>query len=99
VSSLKIYVGSPDGGPFTELLRKNIIERVLRTVESFTVQDAEGYYQGRRVATLIISVWDVRKREASTLAADLATLAKQKEVALEVTPTTILHLKGNNDEN
>jgi len=87
--SCKLYVGSPDGGPFTDDMRGRITALVARTVESFTVQDADGYYQGNPVATLIISVCcDPRRRgDIVKLGEELAVVSQQKEVALEIMPT------------
>jgi hypothetical protein len=51
-----LYVGSPNGGPFTSAERTAVVETASSRFAGFTINDAGGFFEDRTVATLIIRI-------------------------------------------
>ena len=48
-----LYIGSPDGNSFGSADRTAVVEKLSSCFAGFTINDAEGFFEGRPVATLI----------------------------------------------
>ena len=51
-----LYVGSRDGKAFPDADRRAVTDAVSASFNCFTVVDADGYFKGRSVATLLIKI-------------------------------------------
>ena len=51
-----LFVGSRNGAPFPDADLQAVIEATTAAFSSFTVMDADGYFQGRSVATIVIKL-------------------------------------------
>ena len=78
-----LYVGSRDGSAFPTSDRKAVLEAIASAFDSFTVIDAEGYYQGRCVATLVIKIATDDQTAVTTLARQLGVQLEQRSVGVE----------------
>jgi hypothetical protein len=78
-----LYVGSRDGGPFSNDDRQTVIDTAGASFDSFTIIDASGIYQGRDVATLVIKVATDDGTAVEELANTLGYLLNQQAVGLE----------------
>ncbi|WP_114416288.1 hypothetical protein [Marinospirillum perlucidum] len=78
-----LYLGSPQGKAFTQDERQSIITITSRYFDGFTLLDAEGYYQGRPVTTLLVKVATAESKDVEALALALGKAMRQKEVAIE----------------
>jgi hypothetical protein len=78
-----LYVGSRDGGAFTNEDRQAAIDTAVASFDSFTVFDASGIYQGRSVATLVIKIATVDGATVEELARRLGRLLGQQFIGLE----------------
>ena len=82
-----LYVGSRDGKAFSNAARQIVIDATTASFNSFTVVDADGYFKGRSVATLVIKIATDDGASAETLGRELASLLKQEAVGLETAGT------------
>ncbi len=78
-----LYVGSRDGQPFPDADRQTVTAFVAASFDCFTVIDAEGYFQGRSVATLVIKIATDDDASVEALGHDLGQLLEQQAVGLE----------------
>jgi hypothetical protein len=78
-----LFVGSRDGKTFPEADRQAVIEATSAAFDGFTVMDADGYFQGRSVATIIIKLGTDDIEAVISLARRLGTLLAQKSVGHE----------------
>jgi hypothetical protein len=78
-----LYVGSRDGKAFPDADRRAVIDAVSAEFDCFTVVDADGYFKGRSVATLVIKIATNDTASVETLGRDLGRLLDQQAVGLE----------------
>jgi hypothetical protein len=78
-----LYVGSRDGKAFFNADRQVVIDATTASFNSFTVVDADGYFKGRSVATMIIKIATDDGASVETLARELGRLLEQEAVGLE----------------
>ncbi len=78
-----LFVGSRDGGAFPDADRLAVIEATAASFDGFTVMDADGYFQGRSVATMIIKLGTENTETVISLAQRLGTLLAQQSVGHE----------------
>ena len=78
-----LYIGSRDGGPFTDADRQAVIDAVTERFDCFTVVDGDGYFHGRSVATLIIKIATNDGAAVEELGLHLGHLLAQQAVGLE----------------
>jgi hypothetical protein len=84
ISSIhSLYVGSRDGRTFTEADRQFVTDTVAASFDCFTVVDADGYFKGRSIATLVIKIATNDAILVEDLAQNLGVLLEQKAVGLE----------------
>ena len=78
-----LYVGSRDGEAFPDADREAVVDAVTISFDSFTVIDACGYFQGRRVATLVTKIATDDGAAVAELAGSLGNLLEQQAVGVE----------------
>jgi hypothetical protein len=78
-----LYVGSRDGKAFPASDRKEVLDATSSAFDSFTVMDAEGYYRGKRVATLVIKIAIDNQPAVEVLARQLGVQLEQQSVGVE----------------
>jgi hypothetical protein len=78
-----LYVGSRDGGAFSDADRQSVIAAVSPAFDNFTVIDANGYFKGRSVATLVIKIASDDQTRLEALAHSLGVLLGQEAIGLE----------------
>ena len=78
-----LYVGSRDGTAFSEIDRQSVTDTVTSMFDSFTAFDAEGCFQGKHVATIIIKIATDNGRKIDELARHLGRDLNQQYVGLE----------------
>ena len=78
-----LYVGSRDGRAFTDTDRQSVIAAVSAAFDNFTVIDANGYFKGRSVATLVIKIASDDQTRLEALAHSLGVLLGQEAIGLE----------------
>jgi hypothetical protein len=78
-----IYVGNRDGNAFPASDRKEVLEAIASAFDNFTVMDAEGYYRGKRVATLVIKIATDDQPAVTALARQLGFQLEQQSVGVE----------------
>jgi len=78
-----LYVGSRDGKAFPDVDRQAVVEIITECFDCFTVVDADGYFQGRNVATLVIKIATDDGASVEALGHDLGELLEQQAVGLE----------------
>ena len=78
-----LYVGSRNGSTFTEADRQIVIDTATESFDYFTVVDADGFFQGRSVATLIIKIATDDDASVEALGRNLGLLLEQEAVGLE----------------
>ena len=78
-----LYVGSRDGGAFTDADRQSVIATVSAAFNNFTAIDANGYFKGRSVATLVIKIASDDQIRLEALAHSLGVLLGQEAIGLE----------------
>ena len=78
-----LYVGSRDGSTFTEADRQIVNDTAAESFDYFTVVDADGFFQGRSVATLIIKVATDDEASVEALGQVLGQLLDQEAVGME----------------
>ncbi len=82
-----LYVGSRDGSAFPEADRRAVTDAVSASFDCFTVIDAEGYFKGRSVATLIIKIGTEDTISVEMLGRSLGRLLGQEAIGLEAAGT------------
>jgi hypothetical protein len=78
-----LYAGSRDGGTFTDADRLAVITTVSAAFDNFTVIDANGYFKGRSVATLVLKIASDDQIRLEALAHSLGVLLGQEAIGLE----------------
>ena len=78
-----LYVGSRDGKAFSYVDREAMINTATASFDCFTVVDANGYFQGRSVATLIIKIGTEDSSAIEALDHELGHLLNQEAIGLE----------------
>jgi hypothetical protein len=78
-----LYVGSRDGSPFSAADRQAVIDTAAASFDCFTAIDADGYFEGRNVATLIIKIATDDDASVEALGLDLGLLLEQQAIGLE----------------
>ncbi len=78
-----LYVGSRDGGAFQDTDRQAVIKAASSTFDCFTVFDANGFFQGRSVATLVIKIASNDRATVEVLGRSLGRLLDQQTVGWE----------------
>jgi hypothetical protein len=78
-----LYVGSRDGEAFPHCDRKKVLDEIALAFDSFTAIDAEGYYKGKCVATLVIKIATDDQTAVKALARQLGGLLAQQTVSIE----------------
>jgi hypothetical protein len=78
-----LYVGSRDGLLFPDADRQVVIETTAAAFDCFTVFDADGFYKGRSVATLVIKIATTDEAAVEMLGYGLGLLLEQDAVGLE----------------
>ena len=82
-----LYVGSRDGNAFPDADRRAVTEAVSASFDCFTLVDADGYFKGRSVATLIIKIGTDDTGSVTALANELGRLLDQEAIGLETAGT------------
>jgi hypothetical protein len=83
LSAHTLYVGSRDGNAFSTSDRNEVLDAIASAFDSFTVMDAEGYYRGKCVATLVIKIATDDQTVVEALARQLGGLLDQQSVGVE----------------
>jgi hypothetical protein len=78
-----LFVGSRDGKAFPDADRQAVINATTAAFDGFTVMDADGYYQGRSVATMVIKLGTDDTEAVMSLARRLGTLLAQQSIGHE----------------
>ena len=78
-----LYVGSRDGNAFPDADRLAVTDAVSSSFDCFTVVDANGYFNGRSVATLIIKIGTEDSSAIEALGHELGHLLNQEAIGLE----------------
>jgi hypothetical protein len=78
-----LYVGSRDGSTFSEADRRAVIDASTASFDCFTVIDADGYFRGRSVATLVIKIATDDEASVEELARCLGQILEQEAVGME----------------
>ena len=78
-----LFVGSRDGRAFPDTDRQTVIEATAAAFDGFTVMDADGYFQGRSVATMVIKQGTDDTEAVISLARRLGTLLAQQSIGHE----------------
>jgi hypothetical protein len=79
-----LYVGSRDGHAFPDADRQAVIAAASSTFDSFTIMDADGYFRGRSVATLVIKIATDEGALVEELGQRLGDILDQDAVGLEI---------------
>ena len=82
-----LYVGSRDGHAFPDADRLAVTDAVSSSFDCFTVVDANGYFNGRSVATLIINIGTEDSVAIEALGHELGQLLDQEDIGLEADGT------------
>ena len=78
-----LFVGSRDGRAFPDADRQAVIKATTAAFSCFTVIDADGYFQGRSVATMVIKLGTEDMEAVISLARRLGSLLAQRSVGHE----------------
>jgi hypothetical protein len=78
-----LYIGSRDGQPFPDADRQAVIDTATASFDCFTVVDANGFFEGRSVATLVIKIATHDGASVEALGHNLGRLLDQQAVGLE----------------
>jgi hypothetical protein len=78
-----LFVGSRDGRAFPDADRQAVIDATAAVFDGFTVMDADGYFQGRSVATMVIKLGTDDIAAVISLARRLGALLVQQSVGHE----------------
>ena len=87
VSVHSLYVGSRDGNAFPNADRKAVTEAASACFDCFTVIDADGYFKGRSVSTLVIKIGTDDTALVEALGFELGQLLDQEAIGLETVGT------------
>ena len=79
-----LYVGSPDGGPFSTADRTTLVGEVISCFSGFTINDAQGFTEDRPVATVIVRIATGDTPGVQDLARSIGRILGQREVGLEL---------------
>jgi hypothetical protein len=82
-----LYVGSRDGNAFPDADRQAVVDATTASFDGFTVVDADGYFKGRSVATLIIKIGTEDSASVEMLGHELGRLLDQEAIGLETAGT------------
>ena len=82
-----LYVGSRDGNAFPDADRKAVIDAASAAFDCFTVVDADGYFKGRSVATMVIKIGTDDTASVEMLGLELGHLLDQEAIGLETAGT------------
>ena len=83
LSAHTLYVGSRDGNAFSTSDRNEVLDAIASAFDSFTVTDAEGYYRGKCVATLVIKIATDDLQAITELAERVGRQLGQQSVGIE----------------
>ena len=78
-----LYVGSRHGHAFPDADRQAVIDSTAASFDCFTVMDADGYFQGHSVATLVIKIATDEEARVEALGLRLGKTLGQEIVGLE----------------
>jgi hypothetical protein len=78
-----LFVGSRDGRAFPDTDRQAVIDTTAEAFDGFTVMDADGYFRGRSVATMVIKLGTDDTEAVISLARRLGTLLAQQSIGHE----------------
>ena len=78
-----LHVGSRDGNAFPDADRQAVIEATSSVFDCFTVMDADGYFQGRSVATIVVKIATDEEARVEALGLRLGKTLGQEIVGLE----------------
>ena len=78
-----LFVGSRDGKAFPNADRQTVINATTAAFDGFTVMDADGYFKGRSVATMVIKLGTDDTEAVISLARRLGALLVQQPVGHE----------------
>jgi hypothetical protein len=82
-----LYVGSRDGNALPDVDRRAVIDTVSASFDCFTVVDADGYFKGRSVATLVIKIATEDSALVEALGHELGQLLDQQAIGMETNGT------------
>ena len=83
LSAHTLYVGSRDGNAFSTSDRNEVLDAIASAFDSFTVMDAEGYYRGKCVITLVIKIATDDQPAITALAQRIGRQLDQQSVGVE----------------
>ena len=78
-----VYLASRDGTPFLDDDRAAVQTTVLERFESFTLMDADGFFEGRPKSTLVIKIATRCSNDVEELCMTLGSKLDQITVGLE----------------
>ncbi len=84
VSLHGLYIGSRDGHAFSPTDRDAVMDDTATTFPGFTVHEADGFYEGRSVATLVLQIATADTASVVRLAETVGRKLDQREVGLEL---------------
>ena len=79
-----LYIGSPDGNSSGCASRSAVVEKLSSCFASFTINDAEGFFEGRPVATLIVKIATGDTPAVEKVARSLGRILGQRKVGFEL---------------
>jgi len=79
-----LYIGSPDGNSFGTADRAAVVEKLSSCFASFTINDAEGFFEGRPVATLIVKIATGDTPTVEEVTRSIGRKLGQRKVGLEL---------------
>ena len=82
-----LYVGSRDGNVLPDVDRRAVTDTVSASFDCFTVVDADGYFKGRSVATLVIKIATEDSVSVEALGHKLGRLLDQQAIGMETDGT------------
>jgi hypothetical protein len=78
-----LYVGSRDGRSFLDADRCAVTDAVSASFDYFTIVDADGYFKGRSIATLVVKIATDDEASVEELARCLGQFLEQEAVGME----------------
>ena len=78
-----LFIGSRDGRTFPDDDRQAIIDATAAAFSCFTIMDADGYFHGRSVATIVIKLGADDTEAVISLSRRLGALLTQQSVGHE----------------
>ncbi len=79
-----LYIGSPDGSSFGSADRTAVVEKLSSCFTGFTIEDAEGFCEGRPAATLIVTIATGDSPAVKEVARSIGRKLGQRKVGLEL---------------